>query len=39
VDRRDIFAMEYARDINGVPHRDTNVDLKRDGKFWRFQVN
>ena len=39
VDRRDIFAMEYVRDIDGVPHRVTNVGLKRDGKFWRFQVN
>ena len=39
VDRRDIFAMEYVRDIDGVPHKVTNVGLKRDGKFWRFQVN
>ena len=39
VDRRDIFAMEYVRDIDGVPHKVTNVGLKSDGKFWRFQVN
>ena len=38
-DRRDIFAMEYIRDLEGAPHRITNVCLKRDGKFWRFQVN
>ena len=38
-DRRDIFAMEYVRDIDGVPHKVTNVGLLRDGKFWRFQVN
>ena len=39
LDRRDIFSMEFVRDIDGVLHRVTNVGLKRDNKFWRFQVN
>ena len=39
LDQQDIFSMHYTRDIDGVSHRITNVALKRDGKFWRFQNN
>ena len=38
-DQRDIFSMQFTRDIEGVLYRITNVFLKRDGKFWRYQVN
>ena len=38
-DRRDIFAMEFTRDIDGITYRITNVSIKKDDKFWRFQIN
>ena len=39
VDQRDIFSMQFTRDIDGVPHRITNVSLLKDGKFWRSQIH
>ena len=38
-DQRDIFSMQFTREIEGVLYKITNVFLKRDGKFWRYQVN
>ena len=38
-DRRDMFAMEFTRDIDGVTYRITNAPIKKDGKFWWFQIN
>ena len=38
-DRRDIFAMEFTRDIDGITYSITNVSIKKDDKFWRFQIN
>jgi hypothetical protein len=34
LDQRDIFSMQFTRDIDGVLHRITNVSLLKDGKFW-----
>ena len=39
VDQRDIFSMQFTRDIDGVPHRITNVSLLKGGKFWRSQIH
>lgn len=39
LDQRDIFSMQFTRDIDGVPHRITNVSLLKDGKFWRSQIH
>ena len=39
LDNRDIFLMQFTRDIDGVPHRISNVGLLSEGKFWRFQIN
>ena len=38
-DQRDIFSMQFTREVEGVLYRITNVFLKKDGKFWRYQVN
>jgi len=37
--QRDIFSMQFTREVEGVLYRITNVFLKKDGKFWRYQVN
>ena len=39
VDQRDIFSMQFTRDIDVVPHRITNVSLLKGGKFWRSQIH
>jgi hypothetical protein len=39
VDQDDIFAVEFISERDGRNYRITNVGLKRDGKFWRFQIN
>ena len=39
LDQRDIFSFQFTRDIDGVPHRITNVSLLKDGKFWRSQIH
>ena len=39
VDSRDIFSFQFTRNIEGVPHRITNVSLLTEGKFWRSQIH
>ena len=34
-DTRDLWAMEYEREIDGKIMKITNVSLLKDGKFWR----
>tara|TARA_B110000003_G_C16270630_1_gene386817 strand:+ start:408 stop:551 length:144 start_codon:yes stop_codon:yes gene_type:complete len=39
VDQEDIFAAEFTANIDERTHRIINVGLKRDEKFWHFQIN
>ena len=39
LDQRDVYAFQYTNTFEGVDHIVTIVGLKKDGKFWRFQVN
>ena len=38
-DHRDVFSMQFTREIEGISYRITKVASKRDRKFWHFQAN
>ena len=39
LDAPDCLALEYTRDVDGVPHRIINISQLKDGKFWRSQIH
>ena len=36
IDQRDVCAMQYTNELEGVDHVVTIVGLKKEGKFWNF---